>query len=247
MDKLLYLSMTAAINTELSQATIAGNLANIEMPGFKADLEQFRSMPVFGDGHPSRVYAMSERPGIDYTPGTIYKTGNPLDFAINGDGWIAVEAPDGTEAYTRRGDLRMNTSGLLENGNGLLVYGNGGGPIAMPPTETAVIGTDGTISIRPIGQDEKSLVVLDRVKLVNPPVEDLVKSPDGLFRLRSGLPAEVDATVKVAPESLENSNVNMVAAMARIIEHGRRFEMDIKAMKAAKENDEVGTRILSLN
>lgn len=246
MDKLLYLSMTAATNTMLSQATIATNLANSEMPGFKSDLEQFRSMPVFGDGHPSRVYAMSERPGIDFTAGTIYKTGNPLDFAINGDGWIAVQAPDGTEAYTRRGDLRLNSAGLLENGNGLLVYGNGG-PIAMPPSEEAVIGSDGTISIRPAGQDEKTLAVVDRIKLVNPPVLDLVKSPDGLFRLRDGTPANIDASVRVAPESLETSNVNLVGAMARMIEHSRRFEMDIKAMTAAKENDEVGTRILALN
>jgi len=246
MDKLLYLSMTAATNTMLSQATISSNLSNSEMPGFKSDLEQFRSMPVFGDGHPSRVYAMSERPGIDFRDGSIYKTGNPLDFAINGDGWIAVQAPDGSEAYSRRGDLRLNNAGLLENGNGLLVYGNGG-PIAMPPSEEAVIGSDGTISIRPAGQDEKTLAVVDRIKLVNPPVSDLVKSADGLFRLRDGSQANIDASVRVAPESLETSNVNMVGAMARMIEHSRRFEMDIKAMTAAKENDEVGTRILALN
>lgn len=128
---------------------------------------------------------MTERPGIDFTPGTIYKTGNPLDFAINGEGWIAIQADDGTEAYSRRGDMRLNTSGFLENGNGQLVYGNGG-PIALPPAENVVIGTDGTISIRPAGQDEKTLAVLDRIKLVNPPLADLTKSADGLFRLRSG-------------------------------------------------------------
>lgn len=246
MDKSLYLSMTAASNRMLSQATISSNLANSEMPGFKADLEQFRSMPVFGDGLPSRVYALSERPGIDFRHGTLYHTGSPLDFAINGDGWVAVQAPDGTEAYSRRGDLRLNSVGLLENGNGLLVLGNGG-PIAMPPAEEAVIASDGTISIRPAGQDEKTLAVVDRLKLVNPPVEELYKAGDGLFRLRSGENANVDASVLVAPESLETSNVNMVSAMVSMIELARQFEMDIKAMTAAKENDEVGTRILSLN
>lgn len=246
MDKLLYLSMTAATNTLLSEATVSTNLANAEMPAFRADLEQFRSMPVFGDGHPSRVYAMSERPGIDYTHGTIYKTGNPLDFAINGDGWIAVQAADGTEAYTRRGDLRLNNVGLLENGNGQLVYGNGG-PIAMPPSEEVFIGSDGTISIRPAGQAENTLAIVDRIKLVNPPVNELYKGGDGLFRLKNNEPAAVDANIKVAPESLETSNVNMVGAMAKMIEHARRFELDIKAMTAAKENDEVATRILSLN
>jgi flagellar basal-body rod protein FlgF len=246
MDKLLYLSMTGARNTLISQAAISNNLAQAEIPGFKSDLEQFRAMPVFGDGHPSRAYAMSERPGIDYSSGTIYKTGNPLDVAINGNGWLAVQTPDGGEAYTRRGDLRVNTSGFVENGNGLLVLGNGG-PIAVPPAEEIIMGGDGTISIRPLGQDEKTLAVLDRLRLVNPPHEDMVKLTDGLFRLRDGLPGIVDASIRVAPESLETSNVSMVGAMARMIETARLFELNIKAMSAAKENDEVGTRILSLN
>lgn len=246
MDKSLYLSMTAASNTMISQAAVSSNLANSNMPAFRADLEQFRSMPVFGEGLPSRVYAMSERPGIDYSHGTIYHTGNPLDFAINGDGWIAVQAADGSEAYTRRGDVSVNNAGMLENGNGQLILGNGG-PIAMPPAEGVIIGTDGTISIRPIGQDEKSLATLDRIKLVNPPTEELYKGKDGLFRLRSEELAAIDATVMVAPESLETSNVSMVDEMVSMIELARQFEMNVKAMSAAKENDEVGTRILSLN
>jgi flagellar basal-body rod protein FlgF len=246
MDKSLYLSMTAATNTLLSQAAVSSNLANANMPGFRADLEQFRSMPVFGDGLPSRVYAMSERPGIDYSHGTIYHTGNPLDVAVNGEGWFVVQAEDGTEAYTRRGDFRANNAGLLENGSGQLLLGNGG-PIALPPAEEVIVGTDGTISIRPVGQDEKTLAVLDRIKLVNPPVGDLYKGGDGLFRLKSGEAASLDASIRVAPESLETSNVNLVGAMARMIEQARRFELDIKAITAAKENDEVGTRILSLS
>lgn len=246
MDKSLYLAMTAASNTLLSQAAVSNNLAHLEVPAFKADLEQFRSMPVYGDGHASRVYAMSERPGIDYSSGTIHKTGNPLDVAINGDGWLAVQALDGTEAYTRRGDIRVNTSGLLENGDGLLVLGNGG-PVAVPPTEEILVGSDGTITIRPLGQDESSLAVLDRLKLINPGLEEINKSADGLFRMRDGTLANFDASVRVAPESLETSNVNGVNAMVRMIETARQFEMNIKAMTAAKENDEVGTRILSLN
>ncbi len=246
MDKLLYLSMTAATNNLIGEAAVSSNLANAELPAFKSDLEQFRSMPVFGDGHPSRVYALSERPGINFNHGTIHKTGNQLDFAINGDGWIVVQAADGTEALTRRGDMRTNNVGLLENGNGQLVMGNGG-PIALPPSDQVEIGIDGTISIRPAGQDEKTLAVVDRIRLVNPSVEDIYKGDDGLFRLKSGEPAQVDATVRVAPESLETSNVSLVASMTRMIQHSRQFEMNIKAITAAKENDEVGTRILAIN
>lgn len=246
MDKLFYLAMTGATNTFVSQSVVSNNLAHAEIPAFKSDLEQFRSMPVYGDGHPSRAYAMTERPGIDYRAGTINNTGNPLDVAINGDGWFAVQVADGTEAYTRRGDFRVNTSGILENGDGHIVLGNGG-PIAVPPAEEIIAGSDGTLTIRPLGQDERSLAVLDRLKLVNPPLEDINKSIDGLFRLRDGTNANFDANVRVAPESLETSNVNIVSAMARMIETARLFEMNIKAMSAAKENDEVGTRILSLN
>ncbi len=238
--------MTAATNTQTSQAIVASNMANINMPAFKADLEQFRSMPVFGDGYASRVYAMAERPGIDYTPGNIFKTGNPLDVAINGEGWLVVQALDGSQAYTRRGDLRLNTSGFLENGNGYLVYGNGG-PIALPLAEEILIGSDGTISIRPLGQSEKELAVIDRLRLVNPDIKDINKSADGLFRLRNGELAPVDASVQVVPESLETSNVSMVGAMSRMIETARLFELNIKAMSAAEENDEVATRILALN
>ena len=246
MDKSLYLAMTATTNTMLSQAVITNNLANASTSGFRADMEQFRSMPVFGDGHPSRVYALSERPSVDYSHGAVQQTGNPLDVAVNGDGWIAVQAADGSEAYTRRGDLRLNSLGLLENGSGQLVLGNGG-PIAMPPAEEVIVGDDGTISIRPIGQDEKTLATIDRIKLVNPSNEELYKGADGLFRLRSEKPALVDASVRVSAESLELSNVNVIDAMVGMIENARQFEMSIKAMQAAKENDEVGTRILALN
>lgn len=246
MDKMLYLAMTSASNSLLGQAAVSNNLAHVNMPAFKADFEQFRSMPVFGDGLPSRVYALQERPGIDFTDGSVRKTGNPLDFAINGEGWIAVQAPDGSEAYTRRGDMKVNSVGMLENGDGHLVLGNGG-PIALPPAEKVEIGVDGTISIRPTGQDERTIAVVDRIKLVNPTDAELFKGKDGLFRMRSGDVANIDASIRLAPESLESSNVNMVASLVRMIELSRRYEMDIKNMQAAKENDEVATRLLSMN
>ncbi len=246
MDRMLYISMTSASNAMLGQASISHNLSSAELPGFRSDFEQYRSMPVFGDGLPSRAYALQERPGIDFTQGTIYNTGNPLDFAINGDGWIAVQANDGTEAYTRRGDMRVNNLGFLENGNGQLVLGNGG-PIALPPADEVVIGVDGTISIRPAGQDERTIATVDRIRLVNPTNEELFKDVDGLFRMRSGELAQIDASIRVAPESLETSNVNLVSSMVNMIELARKFEMDIKAMETAKQNDETATRMLSLS
>ena len=246
MDKMIYLSMTSASNAMLGQAAIASNLAHTNVPGFKADFEQFRSMPVFGDGLPSRAYALQERPGVDLSHGLIRQTGNDLDVAVNGAGWFAVQTEDGGEAYTRRGDLQINNLGLLENGDGQLLLGNGG-PIAVPPSDKLEIAVDGTISMRPAGQDERTIATIDRLKLVNPDVTQLYKGQDGLFRLRDGSRAAVDASVRVSAGSLEMSNVNMVGAMVDMIELARRFEMDIKAMEAAKQNDESGTKILQMS
>ena len=245
MDRMLYLAMSAAKQTMTAQAAISHNLANATTNGFRADLLAFRSMPVFGDGQPTRVYAMAERPGIDFRHGSVHTTGNDLDVALNGDGWIAVQAPDGSEAYTRAGSLHLNANGLLQTATKQPVLGNGG-PIAVPPAESLVIGIDGTISIRPVGQEATTLAQVDRIKLVDPPLESLVKGDDGLFRLVDGAQAPASATVRVTQGALETSNVNAVEAMVAMIELQRRFEMEVKAMQTAQENDASAAQMLRL-
>lgn len=244
MDRLLYVAMSGAQQTMLSQAVNSHNLANLHTAGFRADLNQFRSMPVFGTGLPSRVYAMSERPGIDYTPGPIESTGRELDVAIHREGWIAVVAPDGQEAYTRAGDLRVSSNGLLETGAGHSVLGNGG-PIAIPPAEKIEIGHDGTISIRPLGLASDALAEIDRIKLVAPPLELMFKSDDGLFRLE-GAAAVADARVTLVSGALERSNVNAVDALVNMITLARQFEMQVKMMHTAEEADRSAAGMLQL-
>lgn len=246
MDRSLYLSMSAASNTLLAQTVNSHNLANASTTGFRADLSQFRSMPVFGEGHPSRVYAMEERPGVDFNPGSVNFTGNDLDVAIDNQGWIAVLDAEGNEAYTRRGDLRVNVNGLLENGAGELVMGDGG-PISIPPYQKLDIGKDGTITVRPVGQDERTLATVGRIKLVNPPLENLEKGEDGLFRTKDGQNAVADAAVTVTRGSIENSNVNMVHSLVKMIELARTFEMQMKSMQTAEDNDRQAAQLLSLN
>ena len=245
MDNMLYLSMAGAKNTLIAQTVNSHNLANASTTGFREDLSQFRSMPVFGDVYPSRVYAMEERPTANFESGAVNHTGNELDVAINDQGWFAVQAFDGTEAYTRRGDFRINSFGLLENGAGQLVLGDGG-PIAIPQAQKIEIGTDGTITTRPIGQDERTLAQVGRLRLVNPPLDQLVKGEDGLFRLKDGTSAVPDANVYVTAGALETSNVNVIEAMVKMIELARQFEMDLKAMATVKENDEVASSMLNL-
>jgi flagellar basal-body rod protein FlgF len=245
MDRSLYLAMSGARQTLHAQNSVAHNLANATTTGFRADLEQFRSMPVFGEGYPSRVYAMTERPGIDFSQGSLIETGNELDFAVNGDGWIAVQAADGTEAYTRAGSLRLTSVGMLETVDGLPVLGNGG-PIAVPPAEKLEIGVDGTISIRPLGQGANTLAAVDRIKLVKPPLESLEKGLDGLFRVKDGAAPEPDATVRLAPGMIESSNVNAVEAMVSMIALARQFELNIKAMQTAGENESAAAQLMRM-
>ena len=246
MDRMLYLAMNSAKQTMLAQATTTNNLANVSTTGFKADLEQFRSMPVFGQGMPSRVYAMSERPGVDFKSGPIATTGRDLDMAIQGEGWLAVQAPDGSEAYTRAGDLRLDANGLLTTGAGHPVLGNGGAPIVIPPAETIQIGDDGTISIRPIGQAPNVLSEVERIKLVNPEAASLTKGEDGLIRLADGGNAPADANVKLISGALEGSNVSSVDAMVKMIELQRQYEMQVKMMSTAKDNDAASNKLLQM-
>lgn len=243
MDRMLYVAMSGASETLLAQSTNSHNLANSNTTGFLADLQQFRSMPVFGDGFPTRVYAQSERPRIDFTPGPIHATERDLDVAVKGDGWIAVQAPDGSEAYTRAGDLQIDANGLLTTGTGLPIMGNAG-PIAIPPAEKIEFATDGTISIRPLGQGANELAVIDRIKMVNPTIDQLDKGEDGLMRLKDGTVADAAADTQLVSGYLEASNVNLVDQMVNMIELARRFEMQVKMMKTAEETDAASTSIL---
>jgi flagellar basal-body rod protein FlgF len=243
MDRMLYVAMSGAKETLYAQANNNNNLANVSTTGFRGDLQQFRSMPVFGPGHPTRVYAMSERPQTDFNEGSIIQTGKDLDIAVNGEGWIAVQGRDGTEGYTRAGDLRIDENGVLMTGAGLVVLGEGG-PIAIPPADSVAIGADGTLSVRPAGALPTELAVLDRIKLVNPPRDQLEKGLDGLIRVKGGVAAEADANVRVVQGAIEGSNVNPSSALVKMIELSRRFELQVKMMRTSDETAERAASIL---
>lgn len=246
MDRMLYVAMSGAKQTMLAQTANSNNLANANTDGFRADLATFRSMPVYGAGEATRVYAMAESSGVDTTSGAITPTGRDLDIAIKGEGWIAVQAPDGSEAYTRTGNLQITEGGVLKTSAGLSILGNGG-PIAIPPSEKVEIGADGTVSIRGIGQTANALTILDRIKLVKIDGADLQKGEDGLMRMRDGSSSAPDATVSVIAGALETSNVNTVEAMVNLISLARQYETQVKLMKTAEDIDTAATQLLSLS
>lgn len=248
MDKALYIAMTGAKHNMLAQVSHSNNLANVNTTGFKADFEQARSMPVYyGEGQPTRAYALVERPATDFVAGALMQTGRELDIAIDRDGFFAVQAPDGQEAYTRAGSLYVDSVGMLRTGNGLPVLGNGG-PIAIPAAEKVEIGMDGTITIIPLGAEPQQVAQIDRIKLVNPDIETMSKTEDGLFRQLDAedvLPA--DGAVRVISGFLEASNVNAVHEMTSILSLSRQYEMQVKMMQTVKENSESSASLLQMN
>ncbi len=230
MDKALYIGMSGAKQNMLAQRAHANNLANVNTTGFKKDFAQARSMPVFGEHHPTRAYAMTERPGTDLSPGALMETGRKLDVAVDGGGWLAVQNNLGEEVFTRTGSLQVDVNGLVRLASGELVLGNGG-PVALPPFDNLQVGSDGTISIVPVGGPPDQLVEVDRLKLVNPPADALEKGLDGFIRRKPD-------------HFLESSNVNAVEEMISNLQLSRQYEMQVKVMTTANENSEATARLL---
>ncbi|NJD07062.1 MAG: flagellar basal-body rod protein FlgF [Methylococcaceae bacterium] len=245
MDRAIYLAMNGAKQINLAQASNANNMANAATTAFKADLEQFRSQPVFGEVYPSRVYAMTERPGVNLSPAALQATGRDLDVAIDGEGWIAVSGKDGQEAYTRAGDLHVTAQGQLVTGTGLPVVGNGG-PIALPPYQKLEIGSDGTVSIIPQGGNATVMAALDQIKLVNPAKDQLEKGEDGLMHVKGGQAAAASPQVRLLTGNLEASNVNIVEEMVQMIDLQRQYEMHIKLMKSVEDDGAASSQLLKL-
>ncbi|MDR0777744.1 MAG: flagellar basal body rod protein FlgF [Azonexus sp.] len=246
MDRLIYTAMTGAKHVFMQQAGTANNLANASTVGYKAQEHRFRAVPVLGEGMPTRAFTVDASVADVFDQGPLMFTGNDLDVAVRGKGWIALQMPDGSEAYTRAGGLQVDVNGLLQTKSGITVMGDGGA-INIPPDNNIAIGFDGTVSVISSFGAQNNTNILGRIKLVNPPEEDLVRSGDGLFRLRSGQPAPVDENVTVAPGTLEGSNVNVTDAMVNLISLSRQFEMQIKLLQTADANAQRADQLLSLN
>lgn len=244
MDRLIYVAMSGAKQTMLQQATVANNLANVTTTGFRAQHVALRAAPVIGEGLPTRAFAVDSTPGADFRQGAIQHTGRDLDVAIEGRGWIAVQAADGSEAYTRAGSLEVSGNGVLQTRAGLSVMGDGG-PISVPPDTRVTVGRDGTVSTVPEGNRPNQVAALGRIKLVNPEESQLVRGSDGLFRIREGGAAAADPQVRMVGAALEGSNVNVVDTMVTMIALARQFDMQIKMMQNAEGNDRQASQILA--
>ncbi len=247
MDKLLYIAMSGAKENLNSLAVRSNNLANANTLGFKADFEEARAMQAYGDGLPSRVFSMAERPGQNFQQGSLQTTGRELDVAVQGDGWLTVQDKDGKEAYTRNGSLQVSPLGVLQTSTGLNVLDTTGQPITLPmPLEKIQITEDGTINARLQGAEPAAVENLQQLKLVNPVNKEMTKGEDGLFRRVDGKTEAVSANVRLASGVLENSNVNVVEELTNLIKLQRQFDTQIKMMSTAEKNDESQNQLMKL-
>jgi len=246
MDRLIYTAMTGAKHALEQQATTSHNLANATTTGFRAQIDQFRAVPVQGAILSTRAFVVDSTTGSDFRAGAIQQTGRALDVAVQGDGWIAVQAADGSEGYTRNGSLKLDENGVLLTRDGLTVMGDGG-PLSIPAGRNIAMGKDGTISLVPDGSEASGITTVGRLKLVNPPETDLVRGDDGLFRLKDGEAADADPNVSLISGALESSNVNVVDEMVNMISLARQFDMQMKLLQHAENNDSKATQLLSMS
>lgn len=243
---MLYIAASGAKQDLLATGVRANNLANAQTTGFKAQLEQARAMPSYGDGLPTRVFSMTESPSNDYEGGAMVQTGRDLDVAVQGRGWFAVQDAQGNEAMSRDGSFQMGPDGVLTDMHGNIVQG-GNGPIYLPvPLDNLNIASDGTISVRPVGAPENVSQEVGRIKLVNPALTDIERGRDGLFRMKDGSVAPADAQVQVRSGMVEGSNVNAVEEMVDMIGLQRHYEMQVKLMKKADELSTRGNELLRI-
>ena len=245
MDRMIYTAMTGAKHILDQQATTSHNLANATTTGFRAQIDQFRAVPIQGAALATRAFVVDSTTGSDFRAGAIQQTGRELDVAVQGDGWLVVQAEDGSEAYTRNGSMKIDENGVLKTSAGLNVVGDGG-PLSIPPGRNIAVAKDGTISLVPDGSAATGLTSIGKLKLVNPPVANLTRGDDGLFRQKDGASASADPNVNVISGALESSNVNVVDGMVNMISLARQFDMQMKLLQHAESNDGKATQLLSM-
>ncbi|QKJ86760.1 Flagellar basal-body rod protein FlgF [Paramixta manurensis] len=251
MDHAIYTAMGAASQTLDQQAVTASNLANASTPGFRAQLNALRAVPVEGLSLPTRTLVAASTPGADMSPGSLDYTERPLDVAVQQDGWLVVRTPDGREAYTRNGSMQVAPDGELTiQGNPVM---GDGGPIAVPQNAQITIAADGSITALNPGDPPNATVQLGRLKLIRATGQELTRGDDGMFRLTATAQAQrgatppTDTTVQVMPGVLEGSNVKPVETMVDMIANARRFEMQMKVISSVDENEQRANQLLNMN
>lgn len=247
MDRLIYTSLSAMRALMQKQTVTANNLANVNTTGFRGDMTNSEAvyLGTGGGSVSARAEASNSKDSADMNSGTNVATGRDLDVAMDSDSLLAVQATDGTEAYTRRGDLKVSDSGLLTTGDGLPVMGDGG-PITLPPADKITIDKTGQISIIPEGGDPTQPQQLEHLKLVSATGSKISKGDDGLFHVANGGTLPSDPTARLTAGALEGSNVSTTKALTDMIDASRAWETQVKMLSGAKEMDTSTAQLMEM-
>ena len=244
MDRLIWTAMSGMNDSMVRQRVIASNMSNAQTTGFRAEMLYSTPVTLTGPALEARALSEGEVKGADMRPGTISHTGRPLDVAMTGNALLTLQAEDGSEAYTRRGDLAVSTSGVLENGDGRPVLGDGG-PITIPPGGLVAISPDGSITVTsPEAPNEPQAV--GKLKLANPTGSQIAKGLDGLFRVVGGGALPTDESARLQPQALEQSNVDPAGVIVQMVEAQRLFDIRTKLVSTAREIDESGSALMRM-
>lgn len=245
MDRVIYTAfagMEAAMNR---QRAVASNMANAQTPGFRAENFSVQAVALRGASLEARAMGRGAVYGADLAPGSFSVTGNTLDIAIHGDAMMALQARDGSEVYTRRGDLKIGPAGVLENGEGRPVMGEAG-PITVPLGQEISLAEDGSVLAADPEAPEAPAQIVGRIKLASIAGSAVVKDTDGFLRVPGGGILPTDQEARITTGSLEQSNVSTTQVLADMIEAQRSFEMRAKLLTTASSIDETGARLMSL-
>lgn len=245
MDRIVYTAAGGAARVLEHQSVVSNNLANVSTAGFREELAMYRAVPLQGHNSlPTRVSTATATTASSYQQGGMAETGHALDLAIRGEGWFAVQTPEG-EAYTRAGEFGVNAENMLVTQSGLPVLSADNAPIEIPERGTLTFSDDGQITVLGAGDNPNDIQNIGQVKLVNPPAQELQRGNDGLFRLAGGDVAAPDPAVRLVSGFVERSNVNPAEAMVSMIANARLFEMQMQVIQEANSNAERANGILS--
>jgi len=247
MDRLIYTAMTAMNAAMDRQRVVANNLANASTPGFRQEIFAVTPATLKDGSLEARAMARGNVRGADMKPARVVPTGNPMDVALEGRALIAFQAPDRQgEIYSRRGDLRVAASGVLENGEGLAVLGEGGAPITVPPGFSISLAADGTVLASDPATPNAAAEAIDRIRLVNPEGSPLAKGIDSFLKVPGGGVLPPDPTARLKPGALEMSNVETADTLVQMIEAQRAFEQRAKIIATAGSLDEASSGLMAL-
>ena len=253
MDRLAFTAMASINERRLLREQLNNELANVSTTGFKKSYDSAMvAVKAKGDGFDTRIQPFIEKTNaVNLEPGTMMATGNKLDVALTGQAVLGVQAKDGTLAFTRRGDLHLNSQGVLENGSFHPVLSEDGVPITIPQGFDVQITREGDIYARDPAQPAPAVQILvgrlmmrDASNIVFQRRPDSLFTPQQQYRLGNGDFNPGPNQPIVAVGALESSNVNPVSAMVKLIDFSRSFETQVRTIKEAKSLDESGASML---